>query len=242
MSTASDPSAVAPTSAARSVLLALGLSMGAAVSLGITRFAYGLLLPPMRDDLGWSYALAGGMNTANALGYLLGALCTPTLMRRWGAGRLLVAGAVLASVFMAASGFFTGAPALLLQRLLAGVASAWVFVAGGLLAAQLAAKHPAQSGFLLGLYYGGTGLGIVVSALGVPPLLASGAGGPHAWRWAWWGLAGASLIATGLLALTARALPATPAAGAGGPALQSATVPLRRLGWAMAGYLCFGAG
>ncbi|MBS0425808.1 MAG: YbfB/YjiJ family MFS transporter, partial [Proteobacteria bacterium] len=59
---------------------------------------------------------------------------------------------------------------------------------------------------------------------------------------AWWGLAGASLIATGLLALTARALPATPAAGAGGPASQSATVPLRRLGWAMAGYLCFGAG
>ena len=28
-----------------------------------------------------------------------------------------------------------------------------------LLAAQLAARHPAQSGFLLGLYYGGTGLG-----------------------------------------------------------------------------------
>ncbi|MBS0428662.1 MAG: YbfB/YjiJ family MFS transporter, partial [Proteobacteria bacterium] len=199
MSTASDPSAVAPASAARSVLLALGLSMGAAVSLGITRFAYGLLLPPMRDDLGWSYALAGGMNTANALGYLLGALCTPTLMRRWGAGRLLVAGAVLASVFMAASGFFTGAPALLLQRLLAGVASAWVFVAGGLLAAQLAAKHPAQSGFLLGLYYGGTGLGIVVSALGVPPLLAAARDVAHGWAWAWWGMAALCLAATAVL-------------------------------------------
>lgn len=32
--------------------LALALSLGAAVSLGITRFAYGLLLPPMRADLG----------------------------------------------------------------------------------------------------------------------------------------------------------------------------------------------
>ena len=41
--------------------LALALSLGAAVSLGITRFAYGLLLPPMRDDLGWSFTLAGGM-------------------------------------------------------------------------------------------------------------------------------------------------------------------------------------
>ena len=31
---------------------ALALSLGAAISLGITRFAYGLLLPPMRTDLG----------------------------------------------------------------------------------------------------------------------------------------------------------------------------------------------
>ncbi|MFS2056039.1 YbfB/YjiJ family MFS transporter, partial [Variovorax sp. CT11-76] len=76
--------------------LAFALSMGAAVSLGITRFAYALLLPPMRDDLGWSYALAGGMNTANAVGYLVGALVTPALMRRFGVSRLLVVGAVLA--------------------------------------------------------------------------------------------------------------------------------------------------
>ena len=41
------------------IRLALALSLGAAVSLGITRFAYGLLLPPMRADLGWSYTLAG---------------------------------------------------------------------------------------------------------------------------------------------------------------------------------------
>ena len=44
-----------------------------------------------------------------------------------------------------ASGFFTGAPALLVQRLLAGVASAWVFVAGGLLAAQLRAAAALRS-------------------------------------------------------------------------------------------------
>ena len=44
---------------AQALRLALALSLGAAVSLGITRFSYGLLLPPMRADLGWSYALAG---------------------------------------------------------------------------------------------------------------------------------------------------------------------------------------
>ena len=39
---------------------------------GMARFAYGLLLPAMRDDLAWTYAQAGAMNMANALGYLVG--------------------------------------------------------------------------------------------------------------------------------------------------------------------------
>ena len=77
-------------SAARGLALALALSIAAVVSLGITRFSYGLLLPPMRDDLGWSYSLAGLMNTANALGYLVGALSTPYWIRRRGAGALLL--------------------------------------------------------------------------------------------------------------------------------------------------------
>jgi predicted MFS family arabinose efflux permease len=76
------------------VLLALALSMAAAVSLGITRFAYGLLLPIMRDDLGWSYTLAGAMNTANALGYLVGALSAPALLRRRGASAAVLVAAV----------------------------------------------------------------------------------------------------------------------------------------------------
>ena len=75
--------------------MAVVLSLSAAVSLGITRFAYGILLPPMRSDLGWSYTLAGAMNTANAAGYLLGALSAPALMRRWSVPRVLVGGCLL---------------------------------------------------------------------------------------------------------------------------------------------------
>lgn len=225
--------------------LAFALSMGAAVSLGITRFAYALLLPPMRDDLGWSYALAGGMNTANAVGYLVGALVTPALMRRFGVSRLLVVGAVLASLFMAGSGFVTAAPALLLQRLLAGIASAWVFVAGGLMAARLGEADASRGGLLLGIYYGGTGFGILASALLVPQVLQAAAGEPHGWAWAWWALAVASGVATVLLAWAGRALPDRPApvptASASGAA-PGAPVALRRFGWALAGYAFFGIG
>ena len=226
--------------------LAVALSMGAAISLGITRFSYALLLPPMREDLGWSYTLAGGMNTANALGYLLGALATPRLIRRWGASRVLLAGALLASGFMAASGFFTEAGPLLLQRTLAGAASALVFVAGGLMAARLGARAPEHAGLLLGLYYGGTGWGIVVSALGVPWLLQAGAHAPHAWTWAWWGLALACVVATLVLRWPARELQKEELLAqvnrAPEACLTPNPLPWRRMAPALAGYTLFGMG
>ncbi len=236
----------------RSLWLVAALSMGAAVSLGITRFAYALLLPPMRADLGWSYTLAGSMNTVNALGYLLGALATPFLLRRWAPGGVLVAGALLATVFMGLSGFFTEATPLLVQRLLAGVASALVFIAGGLLAARLGAQEPGRSGLLLGLYYGGTGWGIAVSAVLVPAVLAV-APAPHAWIWAWWALALACAVATAVLVWPARALQAllvpvpvaAPAVAGGASAASGASPPglrWRALAPALLGYGLFGVG
>ena len=50
--------------------VAAALALGSAISLGLARFSYALLLPPMRADLGWSYLTAGAMNTVNAAGYL----------------------------------------------------------------------------------------------------------------------------------------------------------------------------
>ena len=232
-----------PPTLGQLLALAAALSLGAAVSLGITRFAYGLLLPTMRSDLGWSYTLAGAMNTLNAVGYLLGALATPWLLRRTTPTRLLVLGSLLASIFMAGSGFFTDAPSLLLQRLLAGVASALVFIAGGLLAARLGALAPKQMGLLLGLYYGGTGLGIVLSALLVPAMLQAASGVPHGWAWAWWALAAACLGATGVLAWVGQRLQVLTA-----PKLGAAhAMPQRPFKWrdfapALLGYLLFGMG
>ena len=246
--------------------MALVLSLAAAVSLGITRFAYGMLLPPMRADLGWTYTVAGAMNTANAVGYLLGALSAPWLMRRFTAPHVLVAGTLLAGGFMAASGFFTEASALWLQRLLAGVASAWVFVAGGVLAARLSTWYPRHSGLLLGIFYGGVGWGIVLSAVAVPAILQSHAHEPHGWQWAWWWLALVCAGITVALVWPARffmkkeassllqqvntaikfenAVKPAGAVGATGQpaAAQVAQVPLSTLGFALAGYTCFGVG
>src|SRR5579863_4755521 len=64
--------------------LILILSLAPTVGLGIGRFAYSLVLPDMRDTLGWSYSAAGFMNTINAAGYLAGALMAARIIRRFG--------------------------------------------------------------------------------------------------------------------------------------------------------------
>jgi predicted MFS family arabinose efflux permease len=131
----------------------------------------------------------------------------------------------------------------LLQRLLAGVASALVFVAGGLLAARLGSHAPAHAGLLLGVYYGGTGLGISLSALLVPWVLDASAGQLHNWRFAWWALALVCFAATALLRWPARVMvqweqPAGQATAAGVPEVFAWS----RFGFSLAGYGMFGVG
>ncbi len=164
------------------------------MSLGLARFSYALLLAPMRADLGWSYLTAGAMNTVNAAGYLAGALLAPGWLGRFDARAVLLAGSCAVAGLMAAHGAVLGDGPLYALRFATGVVSAATFVAGGLLTARLAAAQPRSAGLLLGIYYGGTGLGIVASSLLVPPLTALDAA--HAWQWAWvaLGLAAAACI------------------------------------------------
>ena len=243
-STASQqPTTVSP------LALALALSLGAAISLGITRFAYGLLLPPMRADLSWSYTFAGSMNTSNALGYFVGALLTPWLMRRFSAASVMVWGALSASVFMGLCGFFTDGTMLMVQRWAAGVASATVFITGGVLAARLGAMDAVggnRSSLLLGIYYGGSGIGITASALLVPALLSATDNhqqwlGFASWAWAWWALALLCVAGSVALMWPARVLrplvPAMPNSSS-----EQSHLRLRDFTFSLAGYTMFGVG
>lgn len=225
---------------------AFALALGSAVSLGLARFSYALLLPPMRADLQWSYALSGLMNAANAMGYLLGALSLPALSARLGARRLMLMGSALAALFLALHGVLRSDAALMLMRLASGVASGFVFATGGLLAARLAssaAPHGVSAGLLLGIYYGGTGWGIVLCALAVPAFtegwIASGAAGTP---WAGWP---AAWVALGVLAAAATVVMAW-AVPAGEPEPPRAATAwhaeARQLARGIAGYFLFGVG
>jgi predicted MFS family arabinose efflux permease len=224
--------------------IAAALALAAAVSLGLARFSYALLLPPMRADLGWSYLTAGAMNTVNAAGYLVGALLMPLGLRHAGARQLLLGGSAASALLLIAHGMVRADVALYALRGLTGVASAATFVCGGLLAARLSVRPPRpvvggraapSAGLVLGVYYGGTGVGIVVSALLVPPL--SALPGAHPWQWAWLALGAVALVAT---AVTARATRGLDPAGA------AATAPVR-FDWrpfacGLSAYFLFGLG
>ncbi|GMA14798.1 YbfB/YjiJ family MFS transporter [Deinococcus metallilatus] len=207
------------------------LSLGGAVALGFARFAYALILPAMRADLHWSFTLAGAMNAANAVGYLLGALTATRAAARWGLRGVFAGGMALTALSLLACALTGVAPALLALRFLAGVGGALVFVTGGALAALAARAHPERSALLLGVFYGGAGLGILASALLLPPLLASG------WRGAWAVLGAVSLLA---LAATLPALARLPDLVAGGAGTRRAS--LVPLAWALAAYAAFGVG
>jgi predicted MFS family arabinose efflux permease len=218
--------------AATPLAAAFGLALAAAVSLGLARFAYALLLPAMRGDLGWSYFTAGAMNAVNAAGYLVGALAMPALLARFDARRVLLAGGVAAALLLALHGATRSDTLLYGLRVALGVASAMSFVGGGVLAARLA--QGAHSGLVLGLYYGGTGLGIVAAAVSLPPLLAEG---DARWPAGWFVLAALAALAAAVTARSTRALGAQ--APPRGTQAGFAWAPAR---WALAGYACFGLG
>jgi predicted MFS family arabinose efflux permease len=209
------------------LVAAMALAMATAVALGLARFSYALLLPPMRAELGWNYFVAGAMNTANAAGYLVGALLAPRWIARVGARRAVLLGGCATALVLAAHAAASSETVLYMLRLLAGVGSALVFVSGALLATRLAqtARRP---GLVLGLYYGGTGVGIVAAALFVPPL---------DWRPAWVALAIGAAVGTLLVASVARSIDARPGA-------KADAGPMRWVGLApaLAAYLLFGVG
>ena len=176
------------THAARLILV---LSLTPTIGLGIGRFAYSLVLPDMRDSLGWSYSAAGFMNTINAAGYLAGALIASALVKRFGLSAVVRWGTVAAVASLALCALSGNFVVLSFARLLAGVGAAVGFVASGALAATIAQSKPERANFLLSLFYAGPGSGILLSGLIAPFTLQ--AFGPGSWWIVWWAM---TLLAT----------------------------------------------
>ena len=190
-STALSPTAFNDRRAA--VGAALGGLLAIAAGIGIGRFVYTPILPPMVQALSLSKSAAGLIASANFLGYLIGALVAalpslPGSRRAWVLGGLAVSAATTAAMGIAST-----FPEFLGLRLVGGAASAFVLIIGSTLVLEHLAQ--ARRSELSALHFAGVGSGIAISAALVAGLLAFG----QSWRVLW--LASGALAAVALVAV-----------------------------------------
>jgi len=158
-----------------------------AVSFGLARYGYGLMLPDLRAALDLDSATLGVIGSGSFAAYLLATASSGLLAARVGARRLVVAGGALAMAGMAIVASAQSAAALAAGIVVAGASSGLVFppFADAVQQRLPAARRPRA----LALISSGTGWGVLVS---VPIALAAGAD----WRLAWVAFAALALLAT----------------------------------------------
>jgi len=171
-----------------------------AASMGVGRFVYTPILPLMRAAAGLSTSAGASLATANYAGYLIGALAGivfPALVR---CRAVLRGSLILLIATLAAMPLTHAVAAWWVLRLLAGAASALVFV---IAVSSLLSNLRGQPAHLPGWGFGGVGAGIALS--GVLILILRSVGD---WRSAWW----ASAVLAAVLAAGSWTLhPARPA-------------------------------
>ena len=177
----------------------MSLSLVPFASIGLARFAFGLVLPAMRESLSWSYFDAGLASTLNAAGYLAGALLGAKAARQYGNRAMIVGGTAGMAVTLYATALSSAFVPILVFRFGAGLFGGLAFVAGGTMATQLS-KTTVPSALVW--FPAGAGLAIFITALGLPPL-EDALGG---WKVGWIALGAISTVATAILFVS---IPAT---------------------------------
>lgn len=162
------------------IILAIG-TLTVFGALGLARFGYTGLLPPMQAELGLDNTQAGGLATANMLGYLALSAIGGMLASRYGARRIVSVGLVCTGSAMLLTGIAHSFVTAAMWRGLAGMGSGLSNVAVmGMMTAWFTAR---RRGMALGIVVTGSSLGLIFVGPIIPRLLAVyGNGG---WRTCW---------------------------------------------------------
>ncbi len=169
--------------------IAAGLC-GSFIGIGIARFAYTPLIPPLIAAHWFPAAVVVQLSAANYAGYLVGALTARSMARVLSNRTVLRLLTATASLAFFACAFPLSVAWFFFWRFLAGVSGGATMI----LVAATVLPHipPARRGFAGGLIFGGVGLGIAASGTVVPALLRLGL------RATWIGLGLVSLGATAI--------------------------------------------
>ena len=213
-----------------------GLALGVTVTNSFARFAYGLILPAMKSEMAWTYAQAGWLNTANALGYIVGAVITMLFIGRRSPTLLFAFGLITTTIALLATGLNAALWWQTMWRILAGLFGAMSFSTAGVLVAGLFKDSPRHNALAIAILFGtGGGVGIVLAGAALPGMLDHY--GNSSWPMAW--------VAVGAVSVSFLPLSLWAAAQLNVPVqIQSKApaLPIRRMMAQMAGYTGFGLG
>ena len=213
-----------------------GLALGVTVTNSFARFAYGLILPAMKSEMAWTYAQAGWLNTANALGYIVGAVITMLFIGRRSPTLLFAFGLITTTIALLATGLNAALWWQTMWRILAGLFGAMSFSTAGVLVAGLFKDSPRHNALAIAILFGtGGGVGIVLAGAALPGMLDHY--GNSSWPMAWVAVGAVSVSFLPLSLWAAAQLSVPVQIQSKAPAL-----PIRRILAQMAGYAGFGLG
>lgn len=159
-------------------------------ALGLARFGYSVLLPPMQESLGLNNSQAGVLATSNLTGYLAFSLLGGALASRFGIRLVVTLGLIMIGAGMILTSLADEYLAVALWRGLTGFGSGAANVAiMGLWAAWFVSK---QRGLASGLSVSGSAFGLIFSGMFVPWIINEY--GDSGWRVSWFVFGVISLI------------------------------------------------
>ncbi len=171
---------------------------------GFGRMSYTLILPAMKEGLGFTYTQLGLLEMGNFVGYLLMALVGGMLAARFGPRRVIALALVLMALTLAAMGTARAFGFALAMRTLTGLGNGAAYVPAMALGAAWFSVR--LRGLATGIVTAGIGAGTMIAGLVIPPILE--ASGPGGWRYAWYALGGAVLVIAVVAAALLRTSPA----------------------------------
>lgn len=136
----------------------LVLAAATAVAQSFGRFAYGLLLPAVRDDLGISNTFAGLIGGANVGAYLLGTMLVAGATSRFQLGGVLRTGLLLTTLGLGLAALADSPYLLMTAVFITGIGGACVWIPAPIVAAD--ALPPERRGLAVGALSSGIGIGV----------------------------------------------------------------------------------
>lgn len=163
------------------IVIFMGLIVTVAAH-GFGRMAYTIILPAMKDGLGFDYTQLGLLGMGNFIGYLLMSLIGGFLASRYGTRIVIASALIIMGITMILTGFADSFGFAFAMRLLTGLGNGAAFVPAMALGSAWFSNK--KRGFASGIVSGGIGLGIFISGLIVPFILT--AYGTDGWRYSWY--------------------------------------------------------